>query len=354
MTSTEHNYKDNKMKTSKPIDRLLNILTYRRQHESEGEREFAQTYFKGFKTLTNAEGETLAYIYENHNKKAKTNILWSAHIDTMHNSTPELITQEVFLDTFGTAFVDQASDCLGADDGAGVFLMLEMIDANVEGTYIFHRGEERGGWGSSQIAELHADYIKQFTHAVAFDRRGTTSIITHQRGGRCASDELGTALIKLFGKDFQLDTTGIYTDTAEYAHLVPECLNISIGYQSEHTSAETLDTAHVLRMRDTILAYDWKRQALPVVRKPEPRPLYSFYGAHNRTMSHDLPSYDDLLYTDFKSMLKWVKSAKPDDIASVIYDLVDQIQYMEEAQYYPMDAMNDDLDAPLDRTPYHY
>ena len=50
----------------------------------------------------------------------------------MHNSTPELITQEVFLDTFGTAFVDQASDCLGADDGAGVFLMLEMIDANVE------------------------------------------------------------------------------------------------------------------------------------------------------------------------------------------------------------------------------
>ena len=81
----------------------------------------------------------------------------------MHNSTPELITQEVFLDTFGTAFVDHASDCLGADDGAGVFLMLEMIDANVEGTYIFHRGEERGGWGSSQIAELHADYIKQFT-----------------------------------------------------------------------------------------------------------------------------------------------------------------------------------------------
>jgi hypothetical protein len=343
------------MKTiNKPIDRLLNILTYRRQHESEGEREFAQTYFKGFKTLTNEEGETLAYLYENHNKKAKTNILWSAHIDTMHNSTPELITQEVFLDTFGTAFVDQASDCLGADDGAGVFLMLEMIDANVEGTYIFHRGEERGGWGSSQIAELHADYIKQFTHAVAFDRRGTTSIITHQRGGRCASDELGTALIKLFGKDFQLDTTGIYTDTAEYAHLVPECLNISIGYQSEHTSAETLDTAHVLRMRDTILAYDWKRQALPVVRKPEPRPLYSFYGAHNRTMSHDLPTYDDLLYTDFKSMLKWVKSAKPDDVASVIYDLVDQIQYMEEAQYYPMDAMNDDLDAPLDRTPYHY
>jgi hypothetical protein len=342
------------MKTTKPIDRLLSILTYRRQHDSEGEREFIEKYFKDFKTLTNNEGEILAYIYENHSKKAKTNILWSAHIDTMHNKTPELITQEVFLDTFGTAFVDQASDCLGADDGAGVFLMLEMIDANVEGTYIFHRGEERGGWGSSQIAELHADYIKQFTHAVAFDRRGTTSIITHQRGERCASDELGRALIKLFGNGYQLDTTGIYTDTAEYSHLVPECLNISIGYQSEHTSNETLDTNHVLKLREVILAYDWKRQALPAVRKPEPRRSYSFYGAHNRTMSHDLPNYEDLLYTDYKSLLKWVKSAKPDDIAGVIYDLVDQIQYMEEMQYYNADAMNDEHNGYLDRTPYHY
>ena len=340
------------MKTTKPIDRLLNILTYRRQHDSEGEREFAQTYFKDFKTLKNEQGEILAYLYENHNKKAKTNILWSAHIDTMHNSTPELITQEVFIDAFGTAFVDQASDCLGADDGAGVFLMLEMIDANVEGTYIFHRGEERGGWGSSQIAELHADYIKQFTHAVAFDRRGNTSIITHQRGGRCASDDIGSALIKLFGKDFQLDTTGIYTDTAEYAHLVPECLNISIGYNSEHTSNETLDTNHVLRMRDTILAYDWTRQSLPVSRKPAPLEIYSYFGAHNRAINDDLLSYDDLMYMDYKSLLKWIKNAKPEEIAGTIYDLIDQVQYLEDAQYYYTDGL--EPDAQLDRTPYAY
>jgi len=342
------------MKTSKPIDRLLSILTYRRQHESEGERDFIETYFKGFDTLKNEAGEVLAYIYDNHSKKAKTNILWSAHIDTMHHKTPELITQEVFVDTFGTAFVDQASDCLGADDGAGVFLLLEMIDANVEGTYIFHRGEERGCWGSSQVAELHADYIKQFTHAIAFDRRGNTSIITHQRSDRCASDELGKALIKLFGKGFQLDPTGVYTDTAEYTHLIGECLNISIGYQSEHTSAETLDTNHVLNLRDIMIAYDWTRQALPSVRKPEKRKQYSFYGAHNRLTTDDLPTYDDLLYTDYKSMLKWVKSAKPDDIADVIYDLVDQLQYMEDQQYFYADEPMNDHDAPLDRAPYHY
>ena len=340
------------MKTTKPIDRLLSILTYRRQHDSDGEREFINKYFKGFKTLTNDDGEILAYVYDNHNKKAKTNILWSAHIDTMHHKNPDEITQEVFIDTFGTAFVDQASDCLGADDGAGVFLLLEMIDANVEGTYIFHRGEERGCWGSSQVAELHADYIKQFTHAIAFDRRGTTSIITHQRSDRCASDEVGKALIKLFGKGFELDPTGVYTDTAEYTHLVGECLNISIGYQSEHTSAETLDTNHVLNLRDIIIAYDWARQSLPSVRKPEPRRTYSFYGAHNRTMIDDLLRYEDIMYMDYKSLLKWIKSAKPDEIAGTIYDLIDQVQYLEDAQYFTPSEY--DQDERLDRTPYAY
>jgi len=341
------------MKTTKPIDRLLNILTYRRQHGSEGEREFIDAHFKNFETLTNDTGEVLAYIYKNHNKKSKTNILWSSHIDTMHNKTPELITQEVFVDAFGTAFVDSTSDCLGADDGAGVFLMLEMINANVEGTYIFHRGEERGCWGSSQVAELHADFIKQFTHAVAFDRRGNTSIITHQRGGRCASDELGNALIKLFSNGYELDDTGVYTDTAEYVHLVPECLNISIGYNHEHTSSETLDTNHVLRLRDTILAYDWTRQTLPVIRKPAPLEVYSFFGAHNRARNDDLLSYDNLVYMDYRAMTAWVKKSKPEDVARVIYDLIDQIQYFENEQYYGIETGYND-DNPLDRTPYHY
>ena len=94
------------MKTTKPIDRLLSILTYRRQHDSAGERAFIKRYFKDFETLNNEDGEVIAYIYDNHNKKAKTNILWSAHIDTMHHKTPDVITQEVFVDAFGTAFVD--------------------------------------------------------------------------------------------------------------------------------------------------------------------------------------------------------------------------------------------------------
>ena len=340
------------MKTTKPIDRLLTILTYRRQHDSAGERAFIKRYLKDFETLNNEDGEVIAYIYNNHNKKSKTNILWSCHIDTMHHKTPDVITQEVFVDTFGTAFVDHASDCLGADDGAGVFLLLEMINANVEGTYIFHRGEERGCWGSSQVAELYPDFLKSFTHAIAFDRRANTSIITHQRGERCASDEVGNQLIKLFGLGYQLDDTGVYTDTAEYTHLIGECLNISIGYQHEHTSQETLDTNHVLNLRDIIVAYDWARQSLPSVRKPEPRRTWSYFGAHNRAINDDRLDYEDLLYSDHKTIVNYIKKSKPEDVANLIYDLVDQIQFLEDGHY---NAYQDgqDYDA-LDRTPYHY
>ena len=226
------------------MNKLLDIMTYRREHDSKGEQAFIKKYLKGFNPIKNKAGEILAYSYEV-KKKSKNNILWSCHIDTMHRSDPNTIKQDVYLDQFDVAFVDDKDDCLGADNGAGVFLMLEMIEARIAGTYVFHRGEEKGCWGSSQIARDHEDFLKTFTHAIAFDRKGTTSIITHQSGSRACSDKVGLQLASLFGMNYRLDDTGVYTDTAEYTHLIPECLNISIGYANEHTSKESLNVAHV-------------------------------------------------------------------------------------------------------------
>jgi hypothetical protein len=132
-------------------------MTYRREHDSKGEKAFIKKYLKGFNPIKSKTGEILAYSYEV-KKKSKNNILWSCHIDTMHKNQPDIIKQEVYLDQFDIAFVDEKSDCLGADNGAGVFLMLEMIEARIAGTYIFHRGEEKGCWGSSQIANDHEEY----------------------------------------------------------------------------------------------------------------------------------------------------------------------------------------------------
>jgi hypothetical protein len=58
------------------------------------------------------------------------------------------------------------------------------------------------------------------------------------------------------------------------------------------------------------------------------------------------------MYMDYKSLLKWIKSAKPDEIAGTIYDLIDQVQYLEDAQYFTPSEY--DQDERLDRTPYAY
>lgn len=318
------------------MNKLLDIMTYRREHDSKGEKAFIKSYLKGFKPIKSRAGEILAYSYDIASKN-KNRVLWSCHIDTMHRNQPDVIKQEVYLDPFDIAFVDSHSDCLGADNGAGVFLMLEMIEAGIAGTYLFHRGEEKGCWGSSQIAKDHEEYLKTFTHAIAFDRKGTTSIITHQSGSRACSDKLGNQLASLFGMGYKLDDSGVYTDTAEYTHLIPECLNISIGYANEHTSKESLDVSHVMALRDKILSIQWNKINLKVDRKPEPK--YSRYGY---SYEYGL-AYDDLLYMNGDQIKKWAKTASPQEVAYLIQDLVSQIEYYEQGYQMAYDDPNQEI-----------
>src|SRR5690606_20255877 len=82
----------------------------------------------------------------------------------------------------------QGGNCLGADDTTGVWLLLEMIRARVPGFYIFHRAEEKGCQGSDYIARETPEVLDGIDYAIAFDRRGYNSIVTHQIGARTASD----------------------------------------------------------------------------------------------------------------------------------------------------------------------
>jgi hypothetical protein len=337
------------------MEHLISILETRRQHNSEGEASFIERFILplGATPMTNPKGETIAYVVNNTHGHSK--VLWSAHIDTMHRKTKEGadggLTQEVWVADDGMAFVTDTADCLGADDGAGMYLMFNMIMQDVAGTYIFHRGEEIGCWGSGEMATHHRDWLKQFTHAIAFDRRGTTSIITHQRGERCCSDALGNQLAGLFGTamEYVLDPTGVYTDTAEYMDIIPECLNISIGYDSEHSHFETLDTNHVFALRDAICALDWDTISLVVERDPTKReykePSYGAWGTWSGSKSrlpsnisaYEIPSVERILSTSTRSLAQWVADADPEDVAMLLQDMADQL---EEAHY----AMNDYYD----------
>ena len=190
--------------------------------------------------------------------------MFTCHLDTAcsYDKTVNHRQAERFIGTDGKTI-------LGADDKAGMVVMLYMIENQVPGLYYFFVGEEVGCVGSSALAEKfeHPTIMK----VVSFDRRGTTSVITEQMFGKCCSDEFAEALseaINSAGHGLKLapDNTGILTDSAQFVELVPECTNISVGYYNEHTTSEIQDIDYLISLCRSVVKVDW--ESLPIVRDP--------------------------------------------------------------------------------------
>jgi hypothetical protein len=147
---------------------------------------------------------------------------------------------------------------------------MHLLHSGVPGYYIFTQGEEVGGIGAKHLAAEHADLLAQFDRAIAFDRRGIDSVITHQGYGRCCSDAFAQALSDALNGDDRLmylpDDTGVYTDTAEFTDIIPECTNVSVGYDHEHSDKESLDTYHFMALADRVVQIKWDE--LPTSRDP--------------------------------------------------------------------------------------
>jgi hypothetical protein len=257
--------------------RLQDILRLKRGHGSLGEQMMIDEVIMPYEPeiFYDPKGITLAY----HIQVGNTKTLFSAHTDTVHGRSLSKLAKiggapaqedphnDIDVNLF-TNMISAKGDVLGADDGAGLWLLLEMIDAGVPGSYLLHRGEECGGIGSRGMAAHWSDFIKTFDRAIAFDRKGTHSVITHQSRGRCCSDEFAVALSAALGDDtyfFQPDDGGVFTDTANYTDDIGECTNVSIGYFNEHTHNESLDLDYLFNLRKVCLTVDW--EALPSVRK---------------------------------------------------------------------------------------
>lgn len=246
-----------------PEQKLLDMLTWMRPHESLDEELFCQKYImegREYKLL----GPMRNIVIE---VGTDSKTLFSCHTDTVH-TVPGM--QEVIVDfVCGHAYKNDDQP-LGADDTTGVWLMLEMINAGVPGTYVFHRGEECSGIGSRWLAAEEDEWLRQFSRAIAFDRKGETSVITKQRGSSCCSSEFALDLAKKLGADWKEDPTGSFTDTANYTHLIPECTNLSVGYYDQHTGDETQVLAFALELRDSAITLDW--ESLPTVREAKEEP----------------------------------------------------------------------------------
>lgn len=245
---------------------LRDCLRYRRPAGSKTEKRFIREVLQ---PQISAAGRTLyADGYDNLYTiigAGNPTVMWSCHLDTVHRKGGLQSISES-----GAGFLsapEASSNCLGADDGAGIWIMLEMIAAQRPGLYVFHREEEHGGKGSHWIADNNSKLLTGIQYAIALDRAGTSSVITHQGGRRTASDEFGKALAAKLGRGYKLDQGGTFTDTKSYVDLVPECTNLSVGYFSAHCADERLDIGHVMALRDVMLKLDLT--GLPASRNPK-------------------------------------------------------------------------------------
>lgn len=191
------------------------------------------------------------YLYE---VGSDNDTIFTCHLDTAcKNYTP---VNHVF---DGKYIRTDKKTILGADDKAGMTILLHMIENNVPGLYYFFIGEEVGCIGST-AASKRIDFFSKYKRIISFDRRGVNSIITHQSSKRTCSDEFANSLSKQFAKynlNLEKDDTGVYTDSAEFATVIPECTNISVGYYKEHTHEEHQDIEFLEKLAKACVLIDW-------------------------------------------------------------------------------------------------
>jgi hypothetical protein len=209
-------------------------------------------------------------------KVGDSRVVFTCHLDTACKTQVDVVHK---ID--GNIIRTNGKSILGADDKAGMTVLLYMIEKKVPGLYCFFIGEECGciGSGDASRNESFADYDKM----ISFDRRGTGSVITFQSSKRCCSDDFANALSKELNKQGMVmspDDTGVYTDSAEFTGIIPECTNISVGYYKEHTIDEHQDISHLIKLCQAVVKVDWEK--LPTKRNPKNTEYkkYSNVGYH--------------------------------------------------------------------------
>jgi hypothetical protein len=260
--------------------------------------------------------------------------LFVAHVDTVHREEGK----NKIAKTAERWSADGAA--LGADDGAGCAMLMHLLHAGVPGYYIFTQGEECGGIGAKFLAHNLPGLLSEFDRAIAFDRRGIDSVISHQGYGRCCSDIFAEALSGALNRDDRMmylpDDTGVYTDTAEFTDIIPECTNVSVGYYHEHGDKEYIDVLHFQALADAVLGFDWDE--LPTDRDPTVTEYKDFkrYGNDTYPASWTTGGYfgafadDDF---DFDLETEMLQDAIYDAMAGLYADLLELIA----AEAYPED-----------------
>ena len=245
---------------------LVEMLRYKRPEGSFTQKEFCKRFLEPMFGEPDDHGNYVTQVgYEPH-------LCFTAHHDTVHKT--EGMQKIVVTNDVVSVADSKTSNCLGADCTTGIYIMLHMIEAGIEGTYVVHAAEEVGCKGSAALVDDMPDWLTYTKAVISFDRYGDKSVITHQTGMRTASDEFAQSFSDaLKMPQLKPDDGGSYTDSNEYSMLIPECTNISVGYYGQHGVNETQDLEYLDQLIAALETADWSK----LVFKRDPSVVESLY-----------------------------------------------------------------------------
>lgn len=305
-----------------PSQLALQIMAYRRAYGSAGIYNFVKEYLDptlhGILTSLRTRGFTVAVKVVNSEKGINycidvsknseiSNVLYVAHYDTVDlkggvtrrydpnlkvyvtSYTPENepLTKQIKVED-GIAQLDYEftdplePQCLGADDGAGLAVMLHLLNEGVLGGYCFTTGEECGGVGAEDILTQAPAFLKQYDISVEIDRRGTSEIIYCQSSGDTASKTFAQWLCDKLDMGHKPSDNGSYTDNSTFAELIPENVNIAAGYVNAHTMDEKVLLPYLDSLAEKLKQVVWADA--PIEREA---------GDYNKThFVYNIPTYN--------------------------------------------------------------
>ncbi|AST07072.1 peptidase M28 [Anoxybacillus flavithermus] len=170
-------------------------------------------------------------------------ILLNAHLDTVESFVPgrTIVKQG--------AIWSSSEGILGADDRAGVAVLLEIAKwldtSSFNGTikFVFTVEEECGLVGARKLEKY---FLWDVDAAIVVDRRGTGDIVTSCGTTQPFCDIRYGQFFEQVASDAGLTgwkcTAGGSSDTRIWAEQGIQSVNLSAGYEWEHTDDETLDT----------------------------------------------------------------------------------------------------------------
>lgn len=289
--------------------RLVSILQKPRGGDAHGIQRFMHWWFRQFSTLEPTEDAYGNFHHEVLREDGThSTTLFTAHTDTVDSTNKNLknlgyIESEDILVLHGAQ--PKGISCLGADDGAGCEILVALAEANVPGYYLWTMEEECGCVGiKGALADKTVDFT-QFNRAVAFDRAGMTDVITYQMGGTCCSDDFALELAVQLGGEFMPCNFGVFTDTAMLIDTIPECTNLSIGYEDQHSYNESLNLKFMDGLVGRCIGIQW--DLLPTVCTPKPRFTYAggytgsrnLYGSYSYWPASDICKYSPSFVESF-------------------------------------------------------